>query len=233
MQITARAARRTVLLGAAAILVGKVTLSVVAGYRDYLPPNFDSDFLLGREAYFWGPYSGAFYAHLVSGPLSLVLGTLLISQRFRQMAPRWHRRLGRVQVACILLLLTPSGLWMARYAFTGSVAGAGLGSLAIATALCTVLGWRAAVGRRFDDHRCWMWRTYLLLCSAVVIRLIGGAASVLALDALWLYPLAAWASWLVPLAAFEVWRWSNRRREPRTKHRSNTDDQGSFSIIRV
>ena len=85
MQITVRAAGRMVLMGAAALLVGKVTLSILAGYRDYLPPNFDADFLLGREAYFWGPYSWAFFAHLVSGPLSLVLGTMLISQRIRQL----------------------------------------------------------------------------------------------------------------------------------------------------
>lgn len=191
--------------GAAALLILKVTLSVVLGYGDYFPPNFDADFLLGREAYFWGAYSGAFYAHLVSGPVSLLLGTLLISERFRVYAPRWHRRLGRLQVACILLLVVPSGLWMARHAATGAMAGAGLGMLAIATGACAALGWRAAVGRKFDAHRRWMWRTYLLLCSAVVIRLIGGLATVAQFDALWLYPLSAWISWLVPLLVYEIW----------------------------
>ena len=191
---------------AAALLIVKVTLSVVLGYRDYLPPNFDADFLLGRETYFWGPYAWAFYTHLVAGPLSLVLGTVLISDWFRRAWPRWHRRLGRVQVACVLLLVAPSGLWMAWYAMTGAIAGAGLGTLAIATAFCTFVGWRSAVARRFEEHRHWMWRMYLLLCSAVVIRIIGGLATVLQLDALWIYPLSAWASWLVPLAIFECWR---------------------------
>ena len=191
------------LSGVAALLIFKVTLSVVVGYRDYLPPDFDADFLLGRECYFWGPYCCAFYAHLVAGPVSLVLGTILISDRFRRFAPKWHRRLGRVQVACILLFVAPSGLWMAWYAATGAIAGAGLGTLAIATAACTFWGWRAAVARRFDDHRQWMWRMYLLLCSAVVIRLIGGLATVLQYDALWVYPLSAWVSWLVPLLIFE------------------------------
>ena len=197
---------RPVLTGVAALLIVKVTLSVVIGYRDYLPPNLDADFLLGREAYFWGAYSWAFYAHLVFGPISLLLGTILINDRFRSFAPKWHRRLGRAQVANILLLVTPSGLWMAWYAATGAVAAAGLGSLAIATATCAALGWRAAVARRFDDHRRWMWRTYLLLCSAVVIRLIGGLATVTHFDALWLYPLSAWASWLAPLFVFEFGR---------------------------
>src|SRR5262245_46515539 len=113
MQLIAATSMRRVLSAAAILLILKVTLSVVIGYRDYLPPNFDADFLLGREAYFWGPYSWAFYAHLIAGPASLLLGTVLISDRFRQAVPKWHRRLGRWQVACILLLVVPSGLWMA------------------------------------------------------------------------------------------------------------------------
>jgi predicted membrane protein DUF2306 len=193
------------LVGAAGVLIFKVTLSVVSGYRQYLPPDFDSDFLLGREAYFFGAYRWAFYAHLVSGPLTLVAGAILISDRFRRWAPIWHRRLGKFQIACVLLVLVPSGLWMAGYAMTGAVAAAGLGLLAIATAMCAVMGWRAAVGRRFVDHRRWMWRTYLLLLSAVVIRMIGGLASVFHVDAIWVYPLSAWASWLVPLVIYECW----------------------------
>jgi uncharacterized membrane protein len=188
----------------AAVLVCKVTVSVMLGYVNYFPPNFNSDFLLGREQYFWGAYAWAFYVHIASGPLSLILGTLLIAERFRRSAPAWHRRLGRVQMVCILLFVAPSGLWMAWYAATGAVAAAGLGSLSIATAACAAMGWRAAVARRFADHRRWMWRTYLLLCSAVVIRMIGGLATVCEFDAPWLYPLSAWASWLTPIFVFEL-----------------------------
>ncbi len=200
------AALNRVLVGVVALLIGKVTLSVVVGYRSYLPPDFNSDFLLGRESYFYGPYRWAFYAHLVSGPASLVLGTILVSDRFRQRAARWHRRLGKLQIASVLLVVAPSGLWMAWYAATGAVAGTGLALLAIATATCAAAGWRAAVARRFDEHRRWMWRTYLLLCSAVVIRMIGGLATVLQFDAQWLYPVSCWFSWLGPLAMFEWWR---------------------------
>jgi hypothetical protein len=188
----------------AALLVCKVALSVVAGYGAYFPPNFGSNFLLGREKYFWGMYSCAFYLHIAAGPLSLLLGTLLIAERFRRIAPAWHRRLGRFQAVCILFFVVPSGLWMAWYAATGAVAAAGLGSLAIATAVCAAMGWRAAVARRFAGHRLWMWRTYLLLCSAVIIRMVGGMATICHFDALWLYPLSTWASWLAPLLIVEL-----------------------------
>src|SRR5437660_10360674 len=129
MQKVPAAVLSRILTAAAVILVFKVALSVVIDYRYYIPPDFDADFLLGRESYFWGPYHWAFYTHLVAGPTSLLLGTILISDRFRAGAPKWHRRLGRFQVACILLLLVPSGLAMAPYASTGAVAAAGLGLL--------------------------------------------------------------------------------------------------------
>ncbi len=187
----------------AAILIWKVILSVVIEYGNYIPPNFGSDFLRGREPYFWGAYGWAFYAHLVAGPTSLILGMILVSDRFRKALPIWHRRLGRMQAACVLLLVAPSGLWMAYYAATGTIAAAGLGSLAIATAACVALGWRSAVMGKFANHRRWMWRTFILLCSAVVLRMIGGLATVTHFDAPWVYPLSTWVSWLAPLLIFE------------------------------
>jgi hypothetical protein len=190
----------------AAVLVLKVLASVLIGYRSYFPPDFQSDFLLGRSEYFWGGYAWAFYVHIIAGPLALALGLILVSERFRKSLPVWHRLLGRSQTAIVLLLLVPSGLWMAYYAATGAYAAAGLASLAIATATCAALGWRSAVKRNVASHRRWMLRTFALLCSAVVIRLIGGLATVMHFDTEWLYPLSAWLSWLVPLAALEASR---------------------------
>ncbi len=188
----------------AAVLVLKVNLAVVWGYRNYFPPDLNSDFLRGRQDYFAGAYQWAFYAHIASGPLSLLLGTLLIGETLRRRLPMWHRRLGRIQVACVLLVLAPSGLWMAYYAAAGPIAAIGFALMAVATATSAAMGWREAVARRFAAHRRWMWRNYLLLCSAVVIRLLGGLATVVGLHAAWFDPLAAWACWIVPLAAFEL-----------------------------
>jgi uncharacterized membrane protein len=194
----------------AGVLIVKIVISIVSNYHNYVPPNFTSDFLRGREHFFFGAYQWAFYAHMISGPVSLILGLILISEKFRTRFPSWHRCLGRFQVACVLLLVTPSGLWMAYYAAAGPIAGVGLATLAIATAICVSQGASAAVARRFTDHRRWMWRCYLLLCSAVVLRLIGGLATVTGVTATWVDPLAAWISWLAPLSAFELREWSRR-----------------------
>lgn len=192
------------------VLICKIVVGVWLSYRDYMPPNFESDFLQGRAHYFFGGYQWAFYSHITSGPCSLILGMILISEQFRRRFPTWHRYLGRIQVACVLLLVTPSGLWMAFYAETGAIAGTGFAALAVATGTCVALGWRSAMKRRFAEHQRWMLRCFVLLCSAVVLRLIGGVTTVAGVEAAWVYPLAAWTCWLVPLMAYElircVWR---------------------------
>jgi hypothetical protein len=190
------------------LLIGKMLVSIGLSYPDYLPPNFDANFLLGRDGYFWSGYHWAFYLHIFAGPCSLLLGTLLISDRFRRRFPQWHRRLGRIQAVCVLLFVAPSGLWMAAYAASGPIAGAGFALLAMATGSSVALGWRAAVLRRFETHRP---RCYLLLCSTVIVRVNGGIGDFLGINAEWFYMQTAWTSWLVPLAVFEMVQWSKRK----------------------
>ncbi len=196
--------QRQALLLLTCLLIVKIVVAVLLSYRDYFPPNFDSGFLLDRNGYFFGRYQWAFYSHITSGPLSLVLGLILLSEKARRHFPKWHRVFGRVQTINVLFLVTPSDLWMARHAETGQVAGLGFGTLAMLTALCVAFGWRAAMQRRFQSHQRWMERCFALLCSAVVLRIIGGAATLANVDLPWLYPVSAWASWLLPLIGYEI-----------------------------
>ncbi|MBI5757582.1 MAG: DUF2306 domain-containing protein [Planctomycetales bacterium] len=195
---------RRVLAVAAGPLIVKVTVEVMLGYVNYFPPNFDSDFLRGREGYFFGAYRRAFYPHIASGPVALGFGMVLLSETFRRRFPKWHRILGRLQTANVLCVVTPSGLWMAYHTSTGTTAAIGFAILAILTGTCIALGWRAAVKRQFAIHRRWMWRCFLLLCSAVVLRIIVGFGNVIEVQALWFDPAASWASWILPLTTFEL-----------------------------
>lgn len=187
----------------AVVLILKVTASILLGLVDYLPPDFDSDFLRGRQTYFWHGYHLAFYAHIASGPVAQIVGLVLISGRFRERFTRWHRHLGRFQVACVLLLVVPSGIVMSMHSQGGPVSAFGFATLAIATGLCTYRGWRSAVRREFSAHQVWMTRSFLLLCSAIILRLLGGAFTIVGVEAQWSYQFAAWFSWIAPLAAFE------------------------------
>lgn len=195
-----------------AALIVKVTVAVVLNYRNYLPPNFASDFLQGRESYFFYSYQWAFYPHIASGPIALLLGLLLVNDSFRMKFPAWHRWFGRVQTACVLLVVVPSGCWMAAYSAPGKLAGLGFFSLSALTAICSIMGWRTAMQRRFHAHRRWMWRSFVLLCSAVVLRVLGGLGTVLEIRWLWFDTVASWASWLGPLTIFETHHWRRAHR---------------------
>jgi hypothetical protein len=123
----------------------------------------------------------------------------------------------------ILRIVVPSGLWLAAYAETGAVAGVAFAMLAVATGLAVAQGWQAAVQRRIIAHRQWMWRGYVLLCSAVTLRILGGLVTLAGFDSSWSYPLSAWISWLIPLGVLETIFIAQRRSRVRAA-RSETSN---------
>ena len=186
------------------LLALKVILVTFISYRDYMPPNFNSDFLAGRQSYFWKGYHWPFYAHIVAGPVTLLLGLVLLSQSVRRRWPAWHRRLGRIQAVLVLIVVAPSGLMMSMRAAFGSIAAVGFATLSIALTVTVSMGWKAAMDRKFDTHQQWMLRCYALLFSAVVIRLNGGIGAIFGIDADWYYIQTAWTSWIIPLIGVEL-----------------------------
>ena len=196
---------KTVLRWLAVVLILRVLATILANYPDYFPPNFDSLFLQGREATFVGIYRPAFYVHIFSGPVVLFNGLILLSEYVRRWHAGMHRFLSRVQVVVLLLFVLPRSVVMSRHAFGGWPAGLSFLLLSAATASCAITGVVQAWRRRYDRHRRWMLRSYILICSAVVLRLISGAAGLVGVPSPEAaYIIAAWSSWLFPLAAYEL-----------------------------
>jgi len=195
----------TVLRWLAVVLILRVLAEILANYPDYFPPNFGSLFLQGREATFTGAYRVAFYVHIFSGPAVLFNGLILLSEYVRRRHGGWHRCLGRVQVVVLLLFVLPSSAVMSRHTFGGWPAALSFLLLSAATASCAIVGVVYARRRRYDRHRRWMLRSYVLICSAVALRLISGTAGLVGMPAPEpAYIFAAWSSWLFPLAVFEI-----------------------------
>jgi uncharacterized membrane protein len=195
----------TVLRWLAVLLILRVLAAILANYPDYFPPNFDSLFLQGREATFTGAYPPAFYIHIFSGPVVLFNGLILMSETIRRHYGGLHRFLGRVQVVILLLFVLPSSVVMSGHAFGGWPAGLSFFLLSVATASCALVGVVHAHRGRYDQHRRWMLRCYVLICSAVALRLISGTAGLVGVpSAEAAYVVAAWISWLLPLAACEI-----------------------------
>lgn len=186
-------------------LAVRVLAAILANYPDYFPPNFDSLFLQGRERTFVGSYRLAFYIHILSGPIVLMNGLILMSAYVRRRHGSWHRWLGRVQVVVLLLFVLPSGVVMSRQAFGGWPAGLSFLVLSVATGICAIIGVAHARRCRYQLHRQWMIRSTILISSAVLLRLISGAAEQAGVSsAEEAYIIAAWSSWLLPLAVYEV-----------------------------
>jgi uncharacterized membrane protein len=213
----------TALRWLAVVLILRVLVTILANYPDYFPPNFDSLFLQGREATFTGAYRPAFYVHIFSGPVVLLGGLILLSDSVRRRYRGLHRLVGRVQVVVLLVLVLPSSVVMSRHAFGGWPAGLSFLLLSAATASCAIVGVVYARRRRYDQHRRWMFRCYVLICSAVALRLISGAAGLIGVPSPeGAYIVAAWCSWLIPLAACEIAeRWPAPRLSRRPDSVSN------------
>ena len=189
---------------------------ILQNYPSYFPPDFNATFLLDRKAYFQGIYRAAFFTHIVSSPIALVCGMFLVSSHSRRWLPNVHKLVGRIQVANICLALAPSGFVMSFYAFGGFVSAVAFLCLSLLTFTTAMLGFWNARQRRFAAHQRWMWRCWILLSSAIVLRLMAMVAERFGLEPVGAYRFTAWASWLLPLGIleFSVWLRDNARDAP-------------------
>ena len=193
------------------VLFFKVLGSIMLEYRNYFPANFDANFLFGREAFFNGSYRFAFYAHIISGPITLLIAAFLMFSGKRKSLRHWHRKLGKTLAYLVLLVMLPSGFVMATRAMTGPIAGAAFFVLTFITAFSVIVASWHASQRRFAIHQVWATRSFILLCSPMLLRMMTGATIVFDVEGEWTYRFAAWGSWLIPLTVFEVRRLFRRR----------------------
>jgi hypothetical protein len=191
---------------ALAMLMLKVLASIVWEYRFYFPPNFDAAFLIGRETMFVGIYRIVFYAHIVAGPVVVILSVGLMLTGGRSRFRKFHRWVGRSLVLIVLIAIVPSGFLMAQYALAGPVAGIGFALQTLATATTAIAAIYFARAKNFSLHGRWAIRCFILLSSPLIFRVVGGTLLVFDLESSLAYTLNAWLSWLVPLGAFEVAR---------------------------
>ena len=205
-------------------LIVRVLVVIVLEYRFYFPPDFDrSFFLAGRRPTFAGWYAIGFYTHIISGPIAIVLAVMLLVtgkfKRFKQL----HRWSGRLLALITLLAVCPGGIIMATRSQAGPIAGWGFGALAICTMVSVSLTAVLAIKKQFKSHSIWAWRTAILLCSPILLRLGTGVFYMTGVESLNTYRFLAWGSWLLPLLIFEsvqrfsqlkAERWSSKRSGP-------------------
>lgn len=164
---------------------------------------------------------GPLYVHMLGGTTMLFLGgiNLWIGATRRQF--RFHRLVGRSYLvggaigagAAIWMTLGPWHKSDASVVFTNT--SVSLATLALAWLGCASMGWRAARNRRFDVHRDWMIRSYVLVWSFVFCRI---ASRVTHLGDLGGGEAFIWLSWVAPFLLCEFalqWRAGAARVDPR------------------
>ena len=183
----------------AAIALLSAEVAGAAAIRYFTPLDPAPDVILTNG--FAGP---VLLAHVVAGAVALLLGPLQFVSRARSRWPAAHRLSGRMFVAACLMT-GPSGLLLAVGTSAGPIAAVGFAIPGLLLPPFVVLGWRAAVERRFVSHRAWMLRAWALIAAAITLRLMLPASGWLGYDFLAAYPIISWASWATNLALAEWW----------------------------
>jgi len=190
--------------GIVALCVVFFTVVIVSTYERYVPPDFRQGFLIGRDLYFFRtPYGVGFYAHILSSPIALMCGTIQFSSSIRSRAAKLHRMMGRVYVVCVLLFAAPGGFIMAFGTRGGVSSMACFLVMSVTTWFFTWQGWRAAKRGEFAAHRKWMSRSYLMMASAIILRIIDPALRQAGVPDLISYQASVWLSWVPSLGLFE------------------------------
>jgi hypothetical protein len=134
----------------------------------------------------------ALRVHVVAAAICLP-GCLLLSLGVViRRAPRFHRWLGRLTGAVVLLALVPSGLYLAWFAKGGVTSTVGFMLSGAIVAAAMVQGIRAARARRFLDHRRWVLHVLAQLSVAVTSRAMLFAFDAAAVDESLAYLVSLW-----------------------------------------
>ncbi len=194
-------------LWAMGLLFVKTFFGILWEYQWYLPPDYDlSAFLGGRRYTFDGLYRTSFYIHIFSGPPAIVIAVALFYTGGIERRIRWHRLLGKIQFFLVILVVVPSGLFMAGNAYGGVVAQLGFAALSLLTGVTLLMAVYHARSHRIRHHKIWAQRTIAMLLSPILLRLFSGVLIVTELATPLTYQANAWISWLVPLGACVIWQ---------------------------
>lgn len=187
-------------------------------YRYFAGTTFWANNLAGNvlaKPWLWVHIAGAATALLVS-PVQLLPW---VRKRF----PAVHRLTGRVYVVGCLAGGV-GGFIVAFGSTAGPIATAGFSTLAVIWIYVNAQGWRAALERRFADHRRWMLRSFSLTFGAVTLRVYLATGMAAGLPFFEVYRATSWISWLPNLVLMELYLRGVFRRLPAIRGRLVTSD---------
>lgn len=153
-------------------------------------------------------YMSVFYTHIFTSPLVLVAGATQFSRTLMFEHAIWHRNIGKIYVAVILLLSAPAGLVMSFYANGNTVSRFSFCLLTVLWWAVTYGAYREALQKKWTAHANSMIRSYALTFSAVTLRLYMFLIAKMGLFSTWtateIYVMLSFMSWIPNLAIAEM-----------------------------
>lgn len=173
---------------------------------DYYYPDFSRGYLSDKKNVFDGLFHYAFYAHIVSAPVALFIGTYQAWVRPVKPNTSIHILLGKIYTALVLFLAAPGGLVLSFYALGGLSGKISFFLLSIFWLVFTWSGYVLARKREIAQHQRYMIRSYVLLLSAIILRLLLFFCShYFDLTGEKTYGIVAWLSWVPTLIIAEFY----------------------------
>ncbi len=147
-------------------------------------------------------YRWLLHLHAAAGMAALLIGPIQFLAYVRIEHQRWHRRLGYVN-AMAIVVAAPLAIWIAVHHLP---AGDRLPTIvqSVLWLLCTGAGVLAAVQRRVDAHRSWVYRSYALTTTFVFTRLLFDVAHWQPPEGLGGHGGVLWMATLLALVAAEL-----------------------------
>jgi hypothetical protein len=149
----------------------------------------------------WSHHSGhqaMLLAHIIGGTGMLLFGAVGLRIGLTRQHFGWHRRIGFAYLATGSLASVTA---LIRSFDTPHSPGLATGTLAVVWVAFTAMAWRAVRNRRFDQHREWMIRSYVVAWTFVFCRFYSRAmpeeAQMGLSDMIWL-------TWVVPVLLAEI-----------------------------
>lgn len=134
----------------------------------------------------------ALYAHVPSALFALPACLVLLLASVRRRWPRFHRWLGRLTGSLILLVVVPSGMYLALFAQGGWITTFGFWLTGSITFVAMLKSVQSARARDYKAHRRFSAHVTAQLSVAVFSRFLLFGAEQLGLYQEWVYVAALW-----------------------------------------
>ncbi|MDX2362191.1 MAG: DUF2306 domain-containing protein [Crocinitomicaceae bacterium] len=149
-------------------------------------------------------YNLAFYVHISTGGVALLIGWAQFAQKFRLRKPKAHITIGKTYIVSVLLSGL-AGLYISFYATGGLVTIMGFSALSILWLSSTIMGYLAVRRKEFIKHRNWMLRSYALAFAAVTLRIwMIAIPALFPIEPSEAYKLVSWICWVPNLYVVEL-----------------------------